>query len=114
MLRVDYRINHDAFASHCSDYIPQDKSIPSAEPIYEVSMSQTLQGGKQRLDFECPNRRFQIHALPIYTAENDVEPPDGGGSVVAILKPLTQAQVSKNNVNFRFNQDTPGRPSSRH
>lgn len=87
MLRVDYRIINDAFASHCSDYIPQDKSIPSEGPIDEASISQTPQDGMQRLDFGRLNRRFEINALPIYTAEHDVG-PDGGSSVVAILKPL--------------------------
>jgi len=87
LLRVDYRIVNDAFASICTDFIPKDKSIPSEGPIYDASISQTPQDGTQRLDFGRLDRRFQIHALPIYTAENDLG-PDGGSSVVALLKPL--------------------------
>lgn len=87
LLRVDYRIVNDAFASICTDFIPKDKSIPSEGPVYDASNSQTPHDGTQRLDFGRLDRRFQIHALPIYTAENDLG-PDGGSSVVAILKPL--------------------------
>jgi len=87
MLRVDYRISNDAFSSLYSDYIPKDKSIPSEGPIFEASMSQMPKDGLQSLDFGRLCRRFQIHALPIYTAENDVG-PDGCCSVVAILKPV--------------------------
>ncbi|REJ87279.1 MAG: ImmA/IrrE family metallo-endopeptidase [Planctomycetota bacterium] len=88
LLRVDYRIANDAFDSRCSDFIPKDKSVPNEGPIYDASMKQTPQDGAQRLDFGRLDRRFQIHALPIYTDENDVG-PDGGSSVVAILNPLT-------------------------
>ncbi|MEQ9408434.1 MAG: ImmA/IrrE family metallo-endopeptidase [Fuerstiella sp.] len=88
LIRVDYRISNDAFASRFADFIPKDKSIPSEGPVYEASISQTPQNGTQRLDFGRLDRRFHIHALPIYTAENDVG-PDGGSSVVAVLKPLS-------------------------
>lgn len=86
MLRVDYRIINEQFATRCTDYIPDDKSIPSEGPIYDASMLQLPQEGLQKLDFGRKARSFQISALPIFTAEEDIG-PNGGSSVVAILRP---------------------------
>lgn len=87
MLRVDYRIANASFDRVCSDYIPQDKSIPNEGPIYEASMSQELRDGEQQLDFGRLFRAFEIHTLPIFTAEDAVG-PKGECSVVAVLRPL--------------------------
>ena len=86
MLRVDYRIINEQFAAQCTDYIPDDKSIPSEGPIFDASILQTPQNGKQKLDFGRSARDFAIMALPIFTPEHVVG-PNGGCSVVAILKP---------------------------
>jgi len=87
LLRVDYRIANDAFASGFADFIPKDKSIPCEGPIYDASLTQTPQDGIQRLDFGRLDCDFQIHALPIYTPDDAVG-PDGASCVVAVLRPL--------------------------
>lgn len=86
VLRVDYRIINEQFATRCTDYIPDDKSIPSEGPIFDASILQTPQDGRQKLDFGRMARCFDISALPIFTPEQHVG-PDGGCSVVAILRP---------------------------
>ena len=86
MLRVDYRIINEEFAARCTDYIPDDKSIPSEGPIYLASESQSPQNGLQVLDFGRAPRKFEINALPIFTHEHELG-PNGGSSVVAILRP---------------------------
>lgn len=86
MLRVDYRIINEEFAARCTDYIPDDKSIPSEGPIYLASESQSPQNGIQVLDFGRAPRKFEINALPIFTHEHELG-PNGGSSVVAILRP---------------------------
>ena len=86
MLRVDYRIINEQFATRCTDYIPDDKSIPSEGPIFDASILQTPQNGNRKLDFGRMPRSFEINALPIFTPEHVVG-PNGGCSVVAILKP---------------------------
>ena len=87
MLRVDYRITNDEFDRQCNEYIPDDKSIPSEGPIFDASQSRTPRDGEQQIDFGQSRRRFAISALPIFTSA-DATGPDGGSSVVAVLRPV--------------------------
>jgi Zn-dependent peptidase ImmA (M78 family) len=86
MLRVNYAIANSGFASKCGKHIPKDKSIPSEGPIFDASMAQATRDGICDLDFGAVRGRFAAHVLPIFTAE-DMVGPDGGCSVVAILRP---------------------------
>lgn len=86
LLRVDYRIINEEFATRCTDYIPDDKSIPSEGPIFDASITQTPQDGTQTLNFGRMARSFRISALPIFTSEQNIG-PGGGCAVVAILRP---------------------------
>lgn len=86
MLRVDYAILNDAFEREHIGHIPKDKSVPSDGPIYEASVTQTLQDGHCRLDLGTLHGDFFVHVLPIFTAE-EATGPDGGCSVVAVLRP---------------------------
>ena len=85
-LRVDYRITNAEFGEVSSEYIPDDKSIPSEGPIFDASISQELKDGEHRLDFGRGGRNFKISALPIFTAE-DALGPENGCNVVALLQP---------------------------
>jgi Zn-dependent peptidase ImmA (M78 family) len=86
LLRVDYRITNPEFDRQCGDYIPEDKSIPSEGPIFDASESQVPKDGEQQLDFGLLNRWFAIYAIPIFTTEDSLG-PNGGCSVVAVLRP---------------------------
>lgn len=87
MLRVDYAIINDAFASDCGSHIPRDKSVPSDGAIHAASVSQSPQDGTDDVHLGPVSGRFSIHALPVYTSEDSFG-PDGGCSVVALLAPL--------------------------
>lgn len=86
MLRIDYAIINDAFASDCVDHLPKDKSVPSDGPIFAASSTQSLQDGECDLDLGTVQGRFQTSVLPIFTAE-DSTGPQGSCSVVALLQP---------------------------
>ena len=87
MLRVDYAILNGGFERDCTGHIPKDKSIPSEGPIHQASLTHSLQDGRCRLDLGTVERDFAVHSLPVYTSE-DATGPDGGCSVVAVLRPL--------------------------
>lgn len=86
MLRVDYAILNAAFDRECVGHIPKDKSIPADGPIYEASITQSLQDGRCDLDLGTLHGRFSVHVLPIFTSEQATG-PNGGCSVVTILRP---------------------------
>lgn len=86
MLRIDYAIINDQFASQCADHLPKDKSVPSDGPIFLASSTQSLQDGECELDLGTVEGRFHVSVLPIFTSEDQVG-PQGGCSVVALLQP---------------------------
>jgi hypothetical protein len=85
-LRVDYGITNDAFDAEYTDHIPKDKSVPSEGPIFEASMTQSLQDGTLDLDLGSITGRFFVCALPNYTPDGAAG-PNGGVSVAALLVP---------------------------
>jgi len=88
-LRVDYAIVNDAFGRKLGSRIPKDKSVPCEGPIRESSLAQEPCDGALFLDLGTVAGNFVVHAMPIYTPEQSVG-PDGGVSVVAILRPARQ------------------------
>lgn len=86
MLRVDYAILNEAFEREHIGHIPKDKSVPSDGPIYQASVTQSVQDGHCRLDLGTIHGDFFVHALPIFTAE-EATGPNGGCSIVALLRP---------------------------
>lgn len=85
MLRVDYAIINDGFASRFSDHIPKDKSVPCDGPIYSASVSRSPQDGEMELDLGTLHRRFSVHVLPIFKAA-PLDASAAGSSVVAVLR----------------------------
>lgn len=86
MLRVDYAITNDAFATHCGSYIPRDKSVSSKGVIYATSVSGAPQDGSEHVDLGSVRGMFDIHVLPVYTPDGTIG-PSGSCSVVAVLSP---------------------------
>lgn len=91
MLRVDYAILNERFEASYAEHLPKDKSVPSAGPIFEASVSQELRDGLADLDLGTLRGRFAIHALPVFTAE-DAMGPENASSVVAILSPQSSGR----------------------
>ena len=87
MLRIDYAILNEGFASQCTDHLPKDKSVPSEGPIFTASSAQTLADGECDLDLGTVAGRFQASVLPVFTPEESTG-PQGGCSVVALLQPV--------------------------
>jgi hypothetical protein len=87
-LRVDYALQGGGFDRH----IPQDKSVESASAIYGASVGNVCTDAEEELDLGPCYGRFRISAIPLFT-EAGAKGPDGGRSVVAILRPVGRVAV---------------------
>jgi hypothetical protein len=85
-LRVEYVVASDSMRK-AALFIPKHKSVKSEGVIYQASSERRCQDGDEDLDFGPFNGRFRIHAVPLYTPDDEIG-PNGESAVVVIVRPL--------------------------
>lgn len=86
-LRVDYSIPSIAFAG-AGYYIPPDKSVPNAGPLYEAATRALPCEGECALDLGAMRGRFSVLAIPVWTEDSE-RGPNGEVGVGAIIETVT-------------------------
>jgi len=86
-LRVDYAIPSPAFKRERNKLIPPDKSIESDGPAYEAASQQRCVDGQCYLNLGPLHGTFMVHAIPVFTRDDEVG-PDGECDVALVIQPL--------------------------
>lgn len=84
-LRVEYSVTNEAFEK-LGHHIPAAKSVADDSVISRVAAIADCLDATEILDLGAFKGRFDIHAFPIYTADDDIG-PNGERSVAAVISP---------------------------
>jgi len=92
-LRIEYTIPSECFRS-AGHYLPNDKSIESAGPIYEAALTGQPCDGECFLELGQSAGTYNIMAVPLWTEETQ-RGSKGENMVAAVLKPMDVRKPSK-------------------
>lgn len=87
-LRVNYVIPSEAFSA-AGYFVPQDKSVDSSGPLYTAATTGLPVDGEAVLDLGPSCCTYRIHAIPLWTADEE-KGPMGETAVAAVIRPLSK------------------------
>jgi Zn-dependent peptidase ImmA (M78 family) len=92
-LRIDYAISSPVFSS-AGYFVPRDKSVENAGPLYEAASTGKPCDGECHLDLGQAAGAYRIRAVPLWTSDEDLG-PQSENAVAAILEPLKVKQPKR-------------------
>jgi hypothetical protein len=92
-LRVEYAIPSPGF-KEAGYFVPRDKSVDRTCPVHDASAAARPADGDHYLDLGQASGLYRIHAVPLWTAEED-RGPNGEVTVAAIFEPLDARRPKK-------------------
>jgi IrrE N-terminal-like domain len=92
-LRVEYSIPSPTFRE-AGHFVPRDKSVQPATPLHDAAVTASHTQGECHLDLGQSSGLYRIHAVPLWTPEED-RGPNGEVAVAAILRPVKVRRPKK-------------------
>ncbi len=92
-LRIDYSIHSAAFQT-TGHYLPSDKSVENAGPLYNAASRGVPCDGEWDLALGQAAGKYRIQAVPLWTNDDELG-PNGENAVAAIIYPLTIRVAAK-------------------
>ncbi len=86
-LRIEYTVMSESFKAS-GHFLPKDKSVENAGPLYEAASTGLPAEGECFLDLGQASGRYQVWAIPLWTADDQLG-ARGENAVAAILRPVS-------------------------
>lgn len=85
-LRIEYTVASESFKAN-GHFLPKDKSVENAGPIYEAASTGLLAEGECFFDLGQASGTYRVWAIPLWTPDEQLG-SGGENAVAAILRPM--------------------------